>query len=71
MGIIIKDYGQTAEQVQDATGEKMTTGEMQEKYTVEGFSAPYVTVKRKSDGASGSLEFGHSPRVYFNWKQDI
>jgi hypothetical protein len=29
-----------------------------------------VVVKRKSDGKKGSLEFTHSPRVYFNFVED-
>ena len=46
------------------------TKEMQEKYAVEGFQAPWVVVKRKSDGAVGSLQFTHMPRFYFNFKKD-
>jgi len=34
------------------------------------FAAPFVVVKRRSDGAVGSLEFTHSPRVYFGWRAD-
>lgn len=32
----------------------------------EGFAAPFVSVKRRSDGRTGLLEFKHSPRVYFD-----
>jgi hypothetical protein len=39
-------------------------------FIVVGFAAPYVVVKRKSDGALGSLEFQHLPRFYFGWKED-
>jgi hypothetical protein len=35
-----------------------------------GFMAPYVVVRRKSDGVVGSLEFQHEPRFYFGWKED-
>ena len=34
-----------------------------------GFAAPFLVVKRKSDGKKGSLEFQHSPRFYFNWQE--
>jgi hypothetical protein len=34
-----------------------------------GFAAPYVVVRRKSDGVKGSLEFTHHPRVYFNFQE--
>jgi hypothetical protein len=48
----------------------MTLSEAQKLYTFEGFSAPYVVVERKSDGVKGTLAFKHSPRVYFNFKED-
>lgn len=47
--------------------ESMDTAQMQEKYEVLGFQAPFVVVRRKSDGVLGSLEFEHSPRRYFGW----
>lgn len=50
--------------------ERMTTSEMQEKYTVTGFMAPFVGVVRKSDGAAGTLEFTHDPRLYFNFRAE-
>lgn len=64
---MIKDYGRTPEEIEKITDEKLTTAEVQEKYIVHSFSAPFVVVTRKSDGVSGTLEFGHSPRVYFNF----
>jgi len=45
-----------------------TTAQLQEEYSVVAFQAPFVVVRRKSDGQLGSLEFTHSPRVYFGWK---
>ena len=39
-------------------------------FVVVGFMAPYVVVRRKSDGKVGSLEFQHFPRFYFNWQED-
>lgn len=50
--------------------QKMTTPEMLEQYEVLGFQAPYVVVRRKSDKQLGSLEFTHSPRLYFGWVAD-
>lgn len=49
---------------------RWTTAELTRDFEVIGFMAPFVVVKRKSDGAKGSLEFTHSPRVYFNWRAD-
>ena len=44
--------------------------ELAETFEVIGFMAPFVVVRRKSDGKKGSLEFQHHPRFYFNWKED-
>lgn len=54
----------------DPRGQTWDTTQLQEDYTVEGFSAPFVVVKRKSDSVRGTLEFTHRPRVYFNFKED-
>ena len=37
-------------------------------FEVIGFMAPLVVVRRRSDGRKGSLEFQHSPRLYFNFQ---
>lgn len=47
--------------------EVLTTTEATEKYSFIGFMAPFVEVKRKSDGVRGTLEFTHMPRFYFNF----
>ena len=44
------------------------TDEMEESFTVTGFLAPLVVVKRKSDGVKGSLMFQHRPRFYFRFQ---
>lgn len=51
-------------------GEVYDTAELTEHYEALGFMAPYVVVRRKSDGVKGSLEFQHSPRFYFNFVPD-
>ena len=45
------------------------TSELQQEFDVIGFMAPFVAVKRKSDGETGSVEFQASPRFYFNFQQ--
>jgi hypothetical protein len=50
--------------------DRWTTDEMVRDFEAIGFLAPFVIVKRRSDGVKGSLEFTHSPRVYFNWTPD-
>jgi hypothetical protein len=49
--------------------EQWNTEELQRDFEVLGFSAPFVVVKRKSDGKKGSLQFQHSPRIYFHWQE--
>jgi hypothetical protein len=49
-------------------GQVWDTDELGRDFQVIGFMAPLVVVRRISDGAKGSLEFQHSPRLYFNWQ---
>ena len=51
-------------------GQVWTTNELADAFKVIGFLAPLVVVMRKSDGVEGSLEFQHSPRLYFNFVPD-
>ena len=51
-------------------GQVWDTAELARDFVVEGFMAPYVVVRRKADGALGSLMFQHHPRYYFDWVQD-
>jgi len=48
-------------------GQVWDTSEMSNDFDAIGFMAPYIAVRRKSDGVKGSLEFQHSPRLYFNF----
>jgi hypothetical protein len=50
--------------------ETWTTEQLREQFEVKGFMAPYVVVRRKSDGKRGILEFVHFPRYYFNWSEE-
>ena len=70
MSIKIKDYGQSQKEIANLNTEKLTTEQMQKLYQVIGFAAPFVMVRRISDNIKGSLEFGHSPRLYFNFKSE-
>lgn len=47
-----------------------TTSELGEEFTVLAFAAPFVLVMRKSDNVKGTLQFTHSPRLYFNFEAD-
>jgi hypothetical protein len=59
--------GQPALDEQAHEGQRWTTEELQRDFEVLGFAAPFIVVRRRSDGVKGSLEFTHSPRVYFGW----
>ena len=48
-------------------GQVWSTQALQEDFSVLGFAAPLVIVRRKSDGIKGSLLFQHSPRYYFSF----
>ena len=64
--IHIKNYD--SGNLPDYSGEVWNTEELQRDFEVTGFAAPYVVVRRRSDGVKGTLEFTHSPRVYFNFQ---
>lgn len=57
------------ERLEEKYGEVWDTTQLQEHFVVEGFQAPYVVVTRKSDNVRGSMEFQHSPRLYFNFSE--
>jgi len=56
------------EALENQYGQVWNTDQLSEDYEVLGFMAPLVVVRRKSDGRKGSLEFQHSPRIYFNYQ---
>jgi len=58
------------ERLEQQYGKVWSTSDLVQDFEVKGFLAPFVVVRRKSDGKIGSLEFQHSPRFYFNWKGD-
>ena len=60
--------GQPAADLAADIDRKWTTAEMTAEFEVIGFAAPFVVVRRRSDGQLGTLEFTHSPRVYFGWR---
>jgi len=51
-------------------GRVWDTKELGQEFEVLSFAAPYVVVRRRNDGALGSLEFQHDPRLYFNFQPD-
>lgn len=49
-------------------GQVWDTPQLVQDFDVSGFLAPFVGVRRKSDGQSGVLLFQHSPRYYFSFE---
>lgn len=47
-----------------------TTAEMTAEFEAIGFLAPFVMVRRRSDGVKGTLMFSGSPRFYFGFEAD-
>lgn len=51
-------------------GQVWSTDEVRRDFDIEGFLAPYVVARRKSDQKRGSLKFQHDPRFYFGWREE-
>lgn len=49
-------------------GQVWDTDQLRNEFEAIGFMAPFVVVRRLSDGVKGSLEFQHNPRFYFNFQ---
>lgn len=57
-------------ELEERHGQVWDKDELRGQFEVIGFAAPYVIVKERKTGKKGSLEFQHSPRLYFNWQAD-
>lgn len=44
------------------------TSQLQDKFSVIGFAAPFCVVQDRATKVKGSVEFQHSPRLYFNFQ---
>ena len=51
-------------------GQVWNTEQLTKDFEVIGFMAPLVVVRRRGDGVKGSLEFQHSPRLYWGFVED-
>jgi hypothetical protein len=51
-------------------GKVWDTQELAADFEITGFLAPFVVVRRRSDGSKGSLSFQHHPRIYFDFILD-
>ena len=58
----------TRESLTTQHGRVWDTAELRADFEVCGwFMDTYVLVRRRSDGQTGSMEFTHAPRFYFNF----
>ena len=57
-------------ELQAEHGEVWDSDELLRDFEPVGFLAPFVIVKRRSDGVLGSLMFQHGPRFYFRFLPD-
>jgi len=46
------------------------TNQLGEDFEVLSFAAPFVIVRRKSDGQKGAMMFQHRPRFYWGFIKD-
>jgi len=51
-------------------GRVWDTDQIRAEFDVIGFMAPFMIVKRKIDGAKGTLMFQHQPRFYWGFQVD-
>ena len=58
------------EVLEERHGQVWDTAQMQEDFEPIGFMAPFIVVRRRSDGKKGSLMFQGHPRYYFGFEPD-
>lgn len=65
--MVINSHPCSRETLEKLSGQVWDTQELGRDFEVITFAAPFVIVKRLSDGVKGSLEFQHSPRFYYDF----
>jgi hypothetical protein len=66
MSAVSSEFTVRAE-LERSVGKVWNTNELVAEFEVKGFSMGCVVVRRLSDGALGSLDFMHMPRLYFGF----
>jgi len=67
--VLIGEMPETLRKVLASGEPTWTTEQLKEDFFLDGFFAPLVAVRRKSDGQRGTLMFSHQPRLYFRWEE--
>ena len=65
------ETGQPQAVLAASAGPRWTSEQLAEHFTVIGFAAPPVVVRRKADDVVGTLEFTHHPRVCFGFERAV
>lgn len=63
----INNNATVRQELEEQHGTVYDTEEMREHFEAIGFAAPFIVVRRRSDGTKGSLMFQHSPRLYWGF----
>jgi hypothetical protein len=58
------------ERLEQKYGQVWSTDELTSDFEVIGFLAPFVKVRRRTNGREGVMMFQHSPRYYFSFKEE-
>ena len=66
----INGYPGRREALEAKHGQVWDTQELREDFEVLGFMSPLIVVRRRTDGARGSLYFQHDPRFYYGFQAD-
>lgn len=67
----INEFPKNRQELIEKYGQVWDTQELSEAFIIEGFAAPLIIVKRKSDSIKGSMLFQHYPRFYFDFREEI
>lgn len=66
----INEHAAERQALEREYGQVWDTQQLQADFNVLAFLAPFVSVRRKSDGVMGTLVFQHYPRFYFRFQED-
>lgn len=55
--------------LEEEYGQVWNTEELSRDFSVEGFMAPFVVVRRKANDKKGTLMFQARPRFYFSFQE--
>lgn len=70
MVVAVNDVPNMRAELTAKYGDVWDTQDLQRDFAVQGFCAPYVVVRRRSDNVRGTLVFQHDPRFYFRFEAD-